>query len=144
MEADKLNLQPDTCVDGMAFAQFDGTAYYDQPGIHSIFSADDCHLTSISVWEPRAKANGKLPADVKTALKVAPDKRSPAQKDTILHYYLRNVYTPTRATFAALEKDLNQATKKLKEINDAIPYTMISEEMPEPRPAYVLHARRFS
>ena len=138
VEADKLNLQPDTRVDGMAFTQFDGTAYYDQPGIQSIFPADDRHLVSVSLWEPRARANGKLPADVKAALKVAPDKRSPEQKTKILHDYLRNVYAPTRGTFAPLEKELAQVAKKLKEINDAIPYTMISEEMPEPRPAHVL------
>ena len=96
IDADKLNLQPDTLVTGMAFTQFDGTAYYDQPGISSVFPADDRHLTSVRLWEPRAKANGKLPADVKTALKVAPDKRSPEQKTKILHHYLRNVYAPTR------------------------------------------------
>ena len=138
IEADKLNLQPDALVDGIAFTQFDGAAYYDQPGISSVFPADDRHRTSVRLWEPRARANAKLPADVKAALKVAADKRSDDQKTKILHHYLRNVYAPTRDTFAPLEKDLSQATKKLKDIEDVIPYTMISEEMPEPRPAYVL------
>jgi hypothetical protein len=138
IEADKLNLQPDALVHGMAFTQFDGTAWYDQPGIISVFPADDRHRTSLRLWEPRARANGKLPADVKAALKVAAEKRSTEQQITILHHYLRNVYTPTRDTFAPLEKDLSQITKKLKEVENAIPYTMISEEMPQPRPAYVL------
>lgn len=138
IEADKLGLLPDTLVNGMAFTQFDGAAYYDQPGISSSFPADNRHLTSIRHWEPRAKANGKLPAALKDALKVAADKRSADQKTTILHHYLRNVYAPTRATFGPLETELGQITKRLKEIEDAIAYTMISEEMPQPRPAYVL------
>lgn len=138
IEAEKLNLQADALVHGMAFTQFDGTAYYDQPGISSVFPADDRHLTSVRLWEPRARANSKLPADLKAALRVAPDKRSEEQKTKILHYYLRNVYVATRETFAPLEKNLSQVNKKLKETEDAIPYTMISEEMSEPRPAYVL------
>jgi len=138
IEADKLNLQPDALVNGMGFVQFDGIAYYHQPGISSVFPADDRHLTSVRLWEPRAQANGKLPAEVKAALKVVADKRSAEQKIKILHHYLRNVYGPTRETFGPLEKDLSQVDKKLKETEDAIPYTMISEEMPEPRPAYVL------
>jgi len=138
IEADKLKLIPDTRVHGMAFTQYDGTAYYDQPGIQTVFAADDGFFTSIRLWEPRARANPRLPADLKTALKVDPAKRSPEQKSKILHHYLRNVYSPTRDTFAPLEKDLDQVTKKLKEAEDTIPYTMISEEMPEPRPAFVL------
>ena len=55
-----------------------------------------------------------------------------------MHHYLRNVYGPTQETFAPLERNLAQVVKKLKETDDAIPYTMISEEMPTPRPAYVL------
>ena len=138
IDADKLNLPPDTRVHGMAFTQFDGTAYYDGPGISSVFPADDRHLTSISRWEPRARANPRLPANLKTALKLEPAKRSPEQKTMIWHHYLRNVYAPARETFGPLEKELGQITKKLKETEDAIPHTLISEEMPEPRPAFVL------
>ena len=138
IEADKVGLLPDTRVTGMAFTQFDGTAYYDQPGIQSLFNPDDGFLTSLRAWEPRGKANNKLPADLKTAFKLPPDKRTAEQKTKILHHYLRNVYETTRETFAPLEKELGQVVKKLKETEDAIPYTMISEEMAEPRPAYVL------
>ncbi len=138
IEADKLNLPPDARVHGMAFAQFDGTAYYDKPGVHTLFTPDDRYLTSISLWEPRAKANNKLPDDVRDALKVEPDKRKPEQKTKILHHYLRNVYAETRETFEPLEKELDRINKKHKETEDAVPHTLISEEMPQPRPAYVL------
>lgn len=139
IEAFKLNLQGDTRVTGMAFTQFGGTAYYDQPGVYSLFNADDGFLTSVSRWEPRGQANVKaLPADVKAALNVEPAKRSAKQKTAILHHYLRNVHEPTWETFAPLEKELKQITKTLKTTEDAIPYSMISEEMPEPRPAHVL------
>jgi hypothetical protein len=51
---------------------------------------------------------------------------------------LRNVFAPTRDVFAALETSLAQYTGKLRTLDSVIPYTMVSEEMAEPRPAYVL------
>ena len=138
IEADKLNLRPDTLIRGMAFVQFDGVAYYDTPGLQSRFAPDDRCRTSIALWEPRAKANAKLPADVQTALKIEPTKRTPEQRIKILHHYLRHIYAPTRATFEPLEMEFAPVAKSIKEIDDAIPYTMISEEMPTPRPTHIL------
>ncbi|MCE9533475.1 MAG: PSD1 and planctomycete cytochrome C domain-containing protein [Planctomycetes bacterium] len=137
VETDRLNLQPDTRIRGMAFVQFDGTAYFDTPGLQTNFAPDDRCRSSLTLWEPRAKANTKLPADVKAAIKVDAAKRSAEQKTKILHHYIRHVYDPTRSTFEPLEKELSQVAKKIKEIDDGIPYTMVSEEMSEPRAAYI-------
>jgi len=138
IDAGKLNLQPDSRIRGMSFIQFDGAAYYDKPGLHTRFDPDDGCLTSLRLWEPRARANTKLPADVQAALKVEAGKRSAQQKSKILHHYLRHVYAPVRDTFEPLEKEFERIAKQIKKTDDAIPYTMIAEEMAQPRPAYVL------
>jgi hypothetical protein len=138
IECEKVNLAPDSLVSGMGIHQFDGAAYYDAPGVSSVFPLDDRHLTSLLFWEPRGKVNGKLPAPVKAALNVEPEKRTSEQKTAILHHYLRNVHVPTRAIFASLDRDLNQVKSRIKQLDDVTAYTMISEEMPEPRPAHVL------
>lgn len=138
IDADKLGLLPDTRVYGLGFIQFDGVAHYAEPGIRSLFSPEDGFLTSLRRWEPRAQANSRLPADLKAALKIEPAKRSAEQMKKIRDHYLRKVYGPVREVFDPLERDLGKIGKKLKEAEDAIPYTMVSEEMQEPRPAYVL------
>jgi hypothetical protein len=138
IDAAKINLMPDALVGGMSISQFDGIAYYDQPGISSVFPLDDRHLTSLRLWEPRAKVNNRLPPPVKAALNVEPEKRTAEQKTAILHHYLRNVHAPTRDTFATLDRDLNLVRNRIKQTDDLMPYTMISEEMPQPRPAHVL------
>lgn len=138
IEADKLNLLPDARIRGMAFIQFDGTAYYDKPGLATKYAPDDRYLTSLSFWEPRAKTNTKLPTDVQAALKVEAAQRKPEQVAKIVHHYLRRVCVATRADFEPLEIALDNVAQTIKQTDDTIPYTMISEEMPEPRPAHVL------
>jgi hypothetical protein len=138
IEAERLNLRPDSRIHGMGFVQFNGSAYYDKAGLHSRFNPDDGCLTSLRLWEPRARANTKLPSDIQDVLKVEATKRTAEQKTKLLHHYLRHVYEPVQKTFEPLERDFDRITKKIKQADDAIPYTMIAEEMAQPRRAFVL------
>ncbi len=63
--------------------------------------------------------------------------RSAEQKTLILNYYLSRVYAPARPAFEPRVKELDLIFKKIKDLDDVIPHTMISEEMPMPRPAFV-------
>jgi hypothetical protein len=138
IETAELNLRPDRRIGGMGLVQFSGKAYYDKPGLSTRFAQDDRCLTSIRHWEPRARINFQLPKEVRAALNVQPAKRSAEEKTRIVHYYLRRVYAPTWEAFEPLEKELDQITKKIKQTDEAIPYTMVSEEMARPRPVYLL------
>jgi hypothetical protein len=89
-------------------------------------------------WEGLAKNNDKLPVEVRTILMVPRPKRGDAQTKTLRDYYLRKVHESTSAIIGLFEKDHDDFTKKIEAIEDAAPYTLISEELAKPRPAFVL------
>ncbi len=134
---EQVGLKPGAKINGLAFTQFDGTVNYDAAGIRTT-AADVRALTSLAAWESAAKADAKLPGDVQGAVKTETAKRTPAHAKTIRDHYLRFVYAGTRATFDPLNKQLEDADKQTVETEKAIPYTLVTEEMPKPRDSFVL------
>ena len=124
-------------IGGMAFTQVDGTVNYDAAGIRTI-AADQRHLTSLEAWEQLAKADTKLPGDVQAALKIEKAKRTPAHTKAIRDHYLRHIYTGTKPKFDELQKQIDAAAKLQTDTENAIPHTLITEEMPKPRETFVL------
>src|SRR5262249_25675487 len=99
---------------------------------------DDRYRHSQFAWEKRERTNDKLPGPVREALQIEPPKRSDAQTRAVRDHYLRFVYAGTRGVFDPLNKVLEESAKKLKETEDAVPWVMVSEEMPKRRDAFVL------
>jgi hypothetical protein len=89
-------------------------------------------------WEQLARMDEKLASDLQNALKTESGKRSVTQTQLARDFYLRHVYAGTRERFEPLEEELSELRKKIKETEEAIPYTLVCEEMTPPRPAYVL------
>lgn len=133
----KVGLKAGAKVSGFAFTQVDGSVNYDLAGVRTV-AADQRHLTSLLAWEEFAKKDTKLPGPVQAALKVETSKRTPAQISTIRDYYIQHVFAGTRAIFEPLQKSLEAADKTITETEKAIPYTLITEEMPKPRDTHVL------
>lgn len=95
-------------------------------------------LDSQLAWEVKAKDSLKPPAPVRDALQIEPRDRDGAQKNLVRDYYLRKVNARSRKLIAPFEEDVEELTKKIRQIEDAIPHTLISEELANPRPAHVL------
>jgi Protein of unknown function (DUF1553)/Protein of unknown function (DUF1549)/Planctomycete cytochrome C len=89
-------------------------------------------------WEVSAKGSLKLPNDVYAVLELDAAKRDDAQKKRLRDYYLRKVNEAAGEIVGPLDRDLEERAKKVKDIEDALPYTLISEELAKPRPAFVL------
>jgi hypothetical protein len=89
-------------------------------------------------WETIAKNNDSLPAEIRAIARAARSQQSESQKKALRDFYLRRVHESASEILALLEQDHDDLKKKIKAIEDAAPYTLISEELPEPRPAYVL------
>jgi hypothetical protein len=106
--------------------------------VEPALSGKEPHLLSLKAWEERAKSDNKLPADVQAALKIATDKRTDAQKQILRNHFVRFIFRGSRGAFDPLNKKHDELTAQLKKIETSIPYTLISEEMEKPRPAYVL------
>ncbi len=140
VDAARVGLPPGTKVSGWAFTQFDGDVYYDKAGVNTWYIPDERPLKSQSAWEriARSKDDKDLPKDVKDALKADPAKRTEAQSKTIRNHYLRTVHSGTRDTIGALDAQIKSTQDLIKKTEEAIPYTLISQEMKERRKAHIL------
>jgi hypothetical protein len=72
--------------------------------------------------------------DLQVAWKASPDALGSDSGERLLDYYVANVYLPARqfyAELAALRRDQSR-------IIDTIPEIMVMDELPKPKPAYVL------
>jgi len=106
-------------------------------GLPEIIIDETAHRSQ-RAWEARAKLDDKLSADLRDALQPEPMKRSANQTTFLREYYLRRVHPESREFIAIFEHDVEGLKKKIKQIEDNIPHTLISEEMKTPRPAHVL------
>jgi len=140
VEAQHVGLKPGSTLNGWAFTQFGGTCYWDRAGIVTRTTPVPTEFTSQIAWEnselpaPRKE----LPGPIQEAIKVERGKRTPDQQKQLREYFIENIHTGSKATFAALRTKLADLDKQKKDVDAAIPATMISGDLPQPRDAFVL------
>jgi hypothetical protein len=140
VEAAKVGLKPGAVLNGWAFTQFDGTAHWDKAGIVTRTPQGSDGFDSLAAWDAfeRAQKKGAAPQPVRDALKVEEAKRNDAQKKLIRDHFLENVYPKTRATFQPLHNELAAVEKQRKDVDAAIPTTMVMADLPQPRETFLL------
>lgn len=135
-----VGLGPGALINGWAFTQHGGTVYWDQAGIVTRTPQVGVAFESLAAWEAAQRTLGgrSLPEPVRAALNVPPAERSPEQAQSVRDYFLQYVYPPTRAQFEPLLGQAAELDKRLKNLEAAIPKTMVMQDMPEPRQTYIL------
>jgi hypothetical protein len=140
VNAADVGLAPGAMLNGWAFTQFGGTCTWDRAGVVSRSTPIPTDFNSQIAWEQSELPTPKvtLPAPVQDSLKVDQTKRTPEQRKLLREYFLQQVNTSTRATFAGLQAKVADVDKQKKELEAAIPATMVSEDLPQPRETFVL------
>ena len=140
VRAADVGLLPGVNLNGWAFTQFGGTCYWDRAGIVTLVNSPPTEFDSQIAWERSElpTPNKSLPAPIQAALKVESLQRTAEQQKQLRDYFLQSVNTGTRATFAALFAKTAELDKQKKELDAAIPATMVSEDLAEPRDTFVL------
>jgi len=135
-----VGLAPGATLNGWAFTQFGGTCHWDKAGVVSRSTPVPAEFTSQIAWEQSELPTPKttLPGPVQEALKVEPAKRTPEQQKVLKDFFLQYINTGTRATFAAFQTRISEINKQKADLDAAIPATMVSEDLPTPRDAFVL------
>jgi hypothetical protein len=138
--AAEVGLKPGALINGWAFTQHGGTVYWDRAGIVTRTPQGGADYESLAVWEAveRSVGGASLPEPVRAALLVAAEQRSAEQTKTLRDYFLQHVYPPTRAQFEPLLAQAAALEQRLKELDAAIPKTMVMQDLPEPRQTYIL------
>jgi hypothetical protein len=140
VKAADVGLSPGAELNGWAFTQFGGTVYWDRAGSVTATPQDKQSFDSLARWAATARAAPPpgLPPAVAAALKVEPAKRNAEQQKQLREYFLQHVYPATRDTFVPLHAEVQRLEKERKELDAAIPVTMVMADLPQPRETFVL------
>jgi hypothetical protein len=135
---ESVGLTSGSVVNGWAFTQFDGTVYWDKSGLKTRELGGG--YDSLKEWiEFAAKADAKVvPQDIINIAKVEPDKRNDDQKNRLRDHFLRNVHADLRGVFDPLNQRLDSLNQQKTQLDNQIPATMVSEDLAQPREAFVL------
>lgn len=142
VETKKLGLKPGTVIDGWAFTQHDGTAYWDRAGIETWTPQDGQVYDSLTAWLRAQKADkgARLPEPLKAVAAIEESKRTEAQTKELLIHFIEHGYAKTRSVFEPLQAKLAQAVQERSQADDAIPTTLVyREKAGEPKAAFMLN-----
>jgi hypothetical protein len=134
-----LGLKSGTKITGMAFSHFDGTAYWDKAGIFSPNDPAQAPELSLVAWSKAERALGKeskAPKEIKDLLKLG--KWNDDERQKLRDYFLASVYVDPQAILAPIRAELESMQQKREVLEKDMTSTMISKELNEPRPAWVL------
>jgi hypothetical protein len=140
VEAAKVGLKPGMVINGWAFTQQDGTAYWDKAGILTRAPQGGQTFDTLSAWlrAQRALGGAGLPKPIQTLVKLERGKRNDAQQKELLAYFLEHGYSKARAALEPYQQQLAALTQQLDQIDRKIPTTLVFKERSQPRPAYIL------
>src|SRR5262249_57718986 len=128
-------------LNGWAFTQFDGTVYWDKAGIVTRTPQSSTQsFESLAAWEAYeiTQSKSKAPQPVRDAIKVKADKRNDQQKKLIRDYFIENVYAKTQPIFEPLRRQVESLDKQRKDLDGAIPLSMVMADLPQPRETHLL------
>uniref|UniRef100_A0A7C2JYE2 DUF1553 domain-containing protein n=1 Tax=Schlesneria paludicola TaxID=360056 RepID=A0A7C2JYE2_9PLAN len=137
--ADQVNLKPGATLNGWAFTQYGGTVYWDHAGIVTREHAPP-PIRSLLAWEEveRSRNPSSLPGHIQNLLKVEEAKRNADQQKQLRDYFLQFAHADYRSLFDPLNQRVDSLNKQKTELDQRVPATMVSADLPQPREAFVL------
>ena len=146
VDAASVGLKPESEINGWAFTQFGGTVHWDAAGVVSLQSLPAEKLASLNLWKQYRKkvTSPPIPAEIQKILDVESEKQTDDQHRKVKEYYLQNVHPEHAASFAKMQKNLEETKKALAEVEKSIPATLVMEDRKEPRQAHVLERGQYT
>jgi hypothetical protein len=141
VDAAKLGLTPGTKITGMAFTQFDGTAYWDKAGLISVDDPAENPEVSLLAWEKTMRAmgdNASAPKNIKELLKKKADDLQDEDRQEIRSHYLETVFADPESKLAPVRSEIKETKEKREAVEKEVTSTMVSKELEKPRTTWVL------
>ncbi|MEO1980933.1 MAG: DUF1553 domain-containing protein, partial [Fuerstiella sp.] len=125
--------------------QVGGTVHWDTAGIVSQSLSEE-QKRSLFAWEQfRTKVKQPaLPPEIQKLLDVEKSKRTPEQTAQLTRYYKQHVHPDSRTKLAEPLAEQTDLKRKIGDVNNAIPSTLVMEDRPEPRQAHVLERGQYT
>lgn len=139
VKAKDVGFEKPSNINGFAFTQNGGTAFWDTAGIVSK-KPQIAGFTSLAKWEKFAEDSKfkSVPEDVKKAIQQPEEKRTEEQSKAIHRYFLLKINRDTIGKFSDQVAARDQAKKAMDDFEKSLPTTLISKEASTIKDAYVL------
>jgi hypothetical protein len=140
IEAGKVGLKPGTTVNGWAYTQHGGTAFWDKGGLNTQTPQQGQTFDSLTEWIRAQKATAKngLPKPIQDAVKTAKEKRTPEQTKLLRDHFLKTAWSGARKQLAPLYDQIAAAERELQQLDQKGPTTLIFKEAATVKPAFIL------
>ena len=140
VRAADVGLPAGAILNGWAFTQSGGTCHWDRAGVVTYATPAPTEFSSQIAWEQSERPTPKstYPGTIQEVLKLDLAKRTADQQKQLRDYFIQNVNTGTRATFAALQGKIAEINKQKGDVEATIPATLVSQDLPQPRETFVL------
>ncbi|MCI0462044.1 MAG: PSD1 and planctomycete cytochrome C domain-containing protein [Gemmataceae bacterium] len=138
--AARVGLKPGMVINGLAFTQHGGTAWWAHSGSLTRAPQGNLSFDTLTAWLQLQRATGGagLPKEIEALVKLGQAKRSPAQQQQLRDYFAANVWSKGSAVVAPLNRELAAIQKERGQIEKQIPASLVFKEAAKPRPAFVL------
>ena len=145
VNAEKVGLQPGAKINGWAFTQFDGTVHWDNAGIISESLSTEQKRSQFA-WEQFRKSvkAPTLSEAIQKSLDIESATRTDEQNQQIATYFLQHVHPDSQTLLAEPLQQKTKLQQQLDDIEKAIPSTLVMQDLPEPRQAYVLERGQYT
>lgn len=139
--ASKVGLKPGDKVDGWAFTQFGGTAYWDKAGT----VGTDAGYHSLRQWvlDERARKKSTLPEPLAALIRKDPKALTESDKQQLRDHYISEVDVKARQHLAPIRAAIAKQEQTIVSIEKNLPTTLVWKEMAKPKPAYVLERGQY-
>jgi hypothetical protein len=141
VETAALGLKPGSKVKGLAFAQFDGTAYWDKAGLLSPNDPAQNPSVSLATWTRIERGLGdkaEAPESIRDLLKKEASKLDEADQKKLRDYFLTSAYEDPQSRLDPIRAEMKPLKQKRDELDKKITATMVSKELEKPRPSWIL------
>lgn len=139
VKAGDVGLAAGAKINGWALTQFDGSVRWDKLGIVTGGPAIQ-EYRSLNRWiaDLVESGNKEVPASIVDAAKRDAEIRTQDENQRLRDYFIENVYVDSKSQFAEIKAELKKIGEEKTAIENAAPTTLISKEMAEPKPAFIL------
>ncbi len=148
IEPEKLNLNPGTIVQTLVLAQIGGVVWWDGLTVHGWRPAANDPRESPANWQQYARGKGipvvpKLVADaLKTPTDSAADRKAPNDTEgtqfQIRTQFIKHIARNVPTEISRARSEWNRLRLSRQKLDDSIPMTLVSGELPTPRQAHLM------
>lgn len=145
VDAAAVGLATGSELNGWAFTQVGGTVHWDTAGVVSQSLSEEQQRSQFAWEQFRAKVKQPaLPPEIQKLLDIEKNKRTPEQAALLTRHFIQYVHPDSRAKLAGPFKQQAKLRTQLADLEKAIPATLVMEDRPEPRQAYLLERGQYT